>query len=258
MRMLVRLPLTGIVCTVLCALQVSDQKTPPIVAEVQKYLNDRTPTVKRGTEEFYAIASLDQAMKAFNDGNYGIGSVVLLKWKDTIYEYRDRNAMVTGYRLRDHAEARALDRAVVLLSRLKGRSVPETEKARLGSSFKPDGTYGADTDYLKQLPDGLHVFGTLEPCPMCMVMMLNVAVKTSTSLAKDGELKTVDGRTVSDGAAIATDDKFKCAPLVWQSIRDGQGLSFNLYKGDRRLSDFGLRIFLETREKIDEMLARQK
>ena len=34
---------------------------------------------------------------------------------------------------------------------------------------------------------------------MCMVMMLNVAVKSSTSLAKDGELKSVDGRTVSDG-----------------------------------------------------------
>ena len=72
---------------------------------------------------------------------------MLLKWKDTIYEFRDRNAIVIGYRLRDHAEARALDPAVVFLSRLKGRDVPETEQARLGISIKADGTYAADTDF---------------------------------------------------------------------------------------------------------------
>ena len=60
------------------------------------------------------------------------------------------------------------------------------------------------------------------------------------------------------GAAIATDDKFKYAPLVWQSIRDGQGLRFNLYKGDKRPPDLGLRVFLETRQKFDELLAGQK
>jgi len=256
--MLEKLPLTLIASVFLCMLRASDAKGPAVVSEVEKYLSDRKPTVRRGTEEYYALGALEQALKAFNEGNYGIGSVVLLKWKDRIYEFRDRNAMVTGYRLRDHAEARALDRAVVFFGGLKDRAIPEMERARVGSTIRADETYAVDTDYLKELSDGLHVYGTLEPCPMCMIMMLNVAVKTSISLAKDGELRVVEGQTVSDGSAIATDDKFKCAPLAWQSIRKGQGLKFNLYKGDQRLRDLALRIFLETREKIDEMLAEQK
>jgi tRNA(Arg) A34 adenosine deaminase TadA len=238
-------------------LQASDQK-PAIVTEVEKFLSDRGPMVKRGTEEYYALGSLDQALKAFNEGNYGIGSVVLLKWRERIYEFRDRNAMVTGYRLRDHAEARGLDRAVVFLSGLKGRTIAETERARVMNKIEADDSYAADTEYLRQLPEGLHVYGTLEPCPMCMVMMLNVAVKTSISLAKDGEPKVLHGRACSDGAAMATDDKFESAPLVWQRIRDGQGLKFTLYRGEPRLADLGMRIFLDTRERIDEMLAHQK
>jgi len=245
-------------CGVLLGTVRDKEKIPAIVTEVAKYLSDRKPMVKRRTQEFYALGALDQALQAFNEGNYGIGSVVLLKWKGEAYEFRDRNAMVTGYGLRDHAEARALDRAVVFLGVLRDRAVAETERVRVGQNIKPDDTYDLDTDYLKEIPDGLHVYGTLEPCPMCMVMMLNVAVKASTSLAKDGELKVVDGHTVCDGSAIATDDKFKYAPLVWQAIRDGQGLRFNLYKGDQRLCDLALRIFLETREQIDHMLAERK
>jgi tRNA(Arg) A34 adenosine deaminase TadA len=233
-------------------------KTPPIVTKLEAYLRDHKPSVKRGTEQYYAIGSLEQAMNAFNEGNYGIGSVVILKWKGKIHEFRDRNAMVTGYRLRDHAEARALDRAVVFMACLTHRTVPDAERGRVGKNIEPDDSYDADTQYLVNLVDGLHVFGTLEPCPMCMVMMLNVGVKGSRSLAKDGELKVVSGHAVSDGAAMATDDKFEGVPLVWQSIRNGQGLKFELYKADKELSDLALRIFLETREKIDGLLAGQK
>ena len=92
---------------------------------------------------------------------------------------------------------------------------------------------------------------------MCMVMMLNVGVKSSKSLAKDGELKLINGRCVSDGAALATDDKFTGAPAVWQFIRDKQNLHFVLFNQDPKLSDLGARIFLETRQQIDDQLANQ-
>ena len=248
-----------VACMTICLQQDTKREVPAIAVQVEKYLSERKPVVQRGTEEYYALGALDQALKAFNEGNYGIGSVVLLKWRGKVYEFQDRNAMVTGYGLRDHAEARALDRAVVLHSRLKGRTIAEAERARVMNRIDADSSYDADTDYLRGLADGLHVYGTLEPCPMCMLMMINVAVKTSVSLAKDGELEELPDRVCrSDGAAMATDEKFKYAPKVWQQIRDVQGLKFTLYEGDRLLRELGLRIFSETRERIDQMLAQQK
>ncbi|WP_406697074.1 hypothetical protein V5E97_39425 [Singulisphaera sp. Ch08] len=233
-------------------------KKPVVVSEAEAYVKSHNKQAKEGTEEHYALKALDQAVMAFKEGNYGIGAVVLLKWEGKVHEFRDRNAMVTGYRLRDHAEARALDRAVVLFADLKKRKVSEAERARLGKSImKADSTYDANTDFLRKLPDGLHVYGTLEPCPMCMVMMLNLGVQSSTSLAKDGELKLVNGVWTSDGAAIATEDKIKVAPLIWQSFYEKQGLKFRLYKSNDELAKLGLRIFLETRQQIDDMLANQ-
>jgi tRNA(Arg) A34 adenosine deaminase TadA len=256
--MLQKLLLIMVACMTICLQQDTKREVPAIAVQVEEYLRERKPVVLRGTEEFYALGSLEQALKAFNEGNYGIGSVVLLKWRGKVYEFRDRNAMVTGYGLRDHAEARALDRAVVLLSGLKGRTIAETERARVMNRPEEDVSYAVDTDYLRGLADGLHVYGTLEPCPMCMLMMINVAVKTSISLAKDGELETLPDRVFSNGAAMATDEKFKYAPKVWQQIRDVQGLRFTLYEGDRLLRELGLKIFSETRERIDQMLAQQK
>lgn len=194
--------------------------------------------VKPGTEPFYATIALEEALTAFKEGNYGIGSIVILKWKDEVYEFRGRNAMVTGYGLRR-------------------KKVIATGQELAIESVKPERNYKADTPYLKGLADGLHVYGTLEPCPMCMVMMLNVGVKSSQSLAKDGELKLINGHCISDGAALATDDKFTGAPVIWQYIREKQGLRFQLYDQDKRLSDLGRRIFLETRKQIDDLLAGQ-
>src|SRR5262249_36384163 len=147
---------------------IQDEKgqKPPIADEVQTYLNENTARFKRGTEEYYALGSLDEALKAFREGNYGIGAVLLVKWQGRIYAYRDRNAMVTGYGLRDHAEARALDAAAVLTAELEGHTVPESERLRLGKLEEAVAIYPADTDYLRKLQDGIHVYGTLEPCPM--------------------------------------------------------------------------------------------
>lgn len=236
-----------------------DTATPnpsAVAAEVERYLAEIGPQLKRGEELYYAAEALREALLAFKEKNYGIGSITILKWKGMIYEFRGRNAMVSGYGLRDHAEARALERAVAHFAKLRGKIVKEVEDEDL-DDVKPDADYAVQTPYCKSLPDGLHVYGTLEPCPMCMVMMLNAGVKRSISLAKDGELQPLNGRIVSNGAALATDDKFTGAPAVWQYIRNRQRLHFELYYGDSRLADLGLRIFLETRQEIDDWLAQQ-
>jgi hypothetical protein len=44
---------------------------------------------------------------------------------------------------------------------------------------------------------------------------------------------------------------------LWQFFRDKQGLRFTLYDKDPKLSDFGRRIFIETRQQISDMLAKQ-
>lgn len=248
-------------CFVTCTATAQDanrQTAPPpaIVKEVEQYLQKLGPSLQRGTEPYYAAATLEEALKAFKEGNYGIGSVVIVKWKDKAYEFRGRNAMVTGYGLRDHAEARALERAVIYLATLRGKQLL-SEPNTTPNTTEPDRSYPLDTDYLKSLTDGLHIYGTLEPCPMCMIMMLNAGVKSSQSLAKDGELKMVNGHEISDGGATATDDKFPTNPALWQFFRDKQGLRFTLYDKDPQLADFGRRIFLETRQQISDFLAKQ-
>lgn len=232
-------------------------QAPAIVAETEHYLSDIGPNVPIGTERYYAVKALDEALGAFKEGNYGIGAVTIVKWRGQIYEFRGRNAMATGYGLRDHAEARALDRAVVFLSILKGKHVRNPEGGVPRCGLAADASYGVCTPFLESLKDGIHVYGTLEPCPMCMVMMINIGVKSSKSLVKDGESIVKDKHIVSDGAALVTSDKIVGAPMVWQKICQHQGLQFVLYDADKRLCDLSRRIFLETRQQIDDRLGAQ-
>lgn len=154
-----------------------------IQERVKQYLQDSENTYQTGQQEYYARIALDQALKAFEEKNYGIGAVAVMVTESTVEEYHSRNAMITGLGVVDHAETRAL-------LKLKGRE-------------PSDKTYPRNLNkWTSGLPLGISVFGTLEPCPMCTCTLTNVGAKLSVSTVRDGDLIiTAEGYKISNGAA---------------------------------------------------------
>jgi len=217
--------------------------------KVKVYLLQAKGKYEVGQHEYYAWLALEQALKAFEEKNYGIGAVALLVTENDIFEFRARNAMVTGLGVVDHAETRAL-------LKLKGGKQPDYKYPR------------ESNEWTKKLPMGISVFGTLEPCPMCSCTLTNVGAMMSVSTVRDGNLiLNEEGYKISDGAAnvvqykdeeLSVRDKFKIQPKVWQWIQTAHNLKFEILNTeDFTLKDLSMRIFTETREDIDRQLSER-
>ncbi len=199
------------------------------------------PTLRKyfpGQDEYYARVALAQALRAFEEGNYGIGAVAIVVSDDHVQEFRERNAMITGVGVVDHAETRAL--------------------LRIGKT-QPDATYPRDLNALtNKLPEGVSMYGTVEPCPMCVTTLTNVGAKRSVSTVLDGDLiETAEGFYISSGSASAIGQKAKLQPLLWQRIQNLQVLRFTLLEtNDEELKLLSAQIYIETREFIDQELAK--
>jgi tRNA(Arg) A34 adenosine deaminase TadA len=221
--------------------------------QVKIYLLETEGKYQVGQHEYYAWIALSQALKAFEENNYGIGAVAIQVTEKDIFEYRERNAMVTGLGVVDHAETRAL--------------------LKLKSGKQPDYKYPRDmNNWTKSLPKGISVFGTLEPCPMCSCTLTNVGAMLSVSTVRDGNLiVTEQGYKISDGAAnvivykepnVSQEevimDKFKIQPQIWQWIQTAHKLKFEILETtDQELKELSMKIFTETREQIDRQLAER-
>ena len=210
-----------------------------ISSEVEQYLNESAGYYPPGQDEYFARIALEQANIAFREGNYGIGAVAVVATVKKVSEFPNRNAMITGIGVTDHAETRAL------FDIRSGRLPIKTYNRNLNQST-------AD------LPEGISVFGTLEPCPMCDCALTNVGAKLSVSTVLDGQLIQKDGLSLSNGAANAIGEKGNIKPQVWQWIQKESGLVFRLLDTeDTQLVTLSRRIFEETREEIDTVLAQR-
>lgn len=228
-------------------LKIRDRREP-VDQKVAAYLGETKNRFEIGSSEYYARLALEQALLAFREKNYGIGALTVLVQDGTVYEFPSRNAMTSGLGVHDHAEARGLDDCLrYKASALDGRQLPPLELLRT-AFVEPNRKYSKNlNDFTAALPNGVHVFGTLEPCPMCMCMQINAAVKSSTSSALD------------DVAAFAIGNKFVNIPHVWRWIAQEQGLRFNLLNtNDNDLKELSAQIFLETREQIDLQLTQSR
>lgn len=235
-----------------------------VAEQVENFLDRTSQKYSKGSPAYYAREALAQALLAYREGNYGIGAVVVLVYQGQVYEFRGRNAMVTGLGLMDHAEARALQDALAYREWiLRNRPSPDDEKRRRSRIVQPSDIYAVEFNkHTRSLQEGIYVYGTLEPCPMCMSMIINASgTRASVSSFLDGELIEHHDGKVSNGAALAIGDKFNYCPLVWQGIALSKGLTFTLLEGNtadieelRRLSGD---IFLSTRVEIDRALGQR-
>jgi tRNA(Arg) A34 adenosine deaminase TadA len=212
---------------------------PDVATRVEAYLEDKASAHVRGTDGYFAVEALRVALRSFRDGNYGIGAIAVVRRSGTVYEYRAGNAMVSGQGLVDHAETRAL--------------------LRIASGEAADSSYAVPPAVGGVLPeDGIAVYGTLEPCPMCASVMTNAGVARSVSTVVDGRLVHEDLYLVSDGAANVLGDKYKIQPRVWRDIQQGRKLRFELLDiDDPDLAELSQAIFIETRVQIDKQLAER-
>jgi len=214
----------------------------PINKEVAQYLRSTESKFLVGSDEFYGRKALSLALISFQEGNYGIGSVLLQVTPQVINEFHGRNRLITGTpeeKVLGHAETMAVVRSL--------------------KKSQPDESYPRNTTkQSSQLPEGVICYGTLEPCPMCAVVLTNLGAIRSISTVLDGDLIDKDGYRISGGAANAIGEKNKIQPFIWQIIQAARGLSFvQLETNDQDLISLSGRIFTETREEIDRKLSKR-
>jgi tRNA(Arg) A34 adenosine deaminase TadA len=208
------------------------------IAKAERYLSDSAGRYPTGTAEYYARLALAEALAAAGRGNFGIGAVAVVVDGDTVREYRSPNAMFTGVGAIDHAEIRAVLRA------------------KHGS--EPDAVYPRDlNDATRSLPDGLSLFSSVEPCPMCASVLTNVGARSCISTTADGEpVKSGTAVTGSTGAATVIGEKRQLQPEIWQSLQDDLGLNFLLLETeDQELRDLSLAMRELGRNHLDRSIA---
>jgi tRNA(Arg) A34 adenosine deaminase TadA len=209
-----------------------------VVQAVRAYLERTRSAFQEGQDAYYARGALQQAMIAHLEGNYGIGAVAVVVGETDVAEYPARNAMVTGEGILDHAETRAV------------------LAVRRGDSFSSV-TPRAASRYTQAMERGVTVFGTIEPCPMCVAVMTNGGVRRSVSTVQDGDLVTVDGLTSSDGGSTVLGEKWRSQPWYWRDLQERVGIRFELAEVDPELRELSAALFLRTAAGTTERLANR-
>jgi tRNA(Arg) A34 adenosine deaminase TadA len=217
---------------------MSDSRQPG-ARSAAAYLRMTADRYVVGQEEYYARLALEQAVIASSEGNYGIGAIAVVVTDTEVLEYPARNAMLTGLGVVDHAETRAILAA-------RGDALPARRWPRDANAF----TAG--------LPLGTSVYGTLEPCPMCVCALTNGGVVRSVSTVPDGALVQLGEVMTSDGGSTVLGEKWYLQPHNWRWLQQRIGLRFDVAEiEDETLRDLSWRVFVDTARKLDEQVARR-
>lgn len=217
--------------------------------KVEIYLQRTEKTYEVGEPEYYGRLALKQALAACREGNYGIGAVAILIHDGIVEEFHNRNAMLTGVGVTDHAESRVLVDAVRWrIANLDQRQIDHAEALR-SALVNPVTRYTTDstasmTSLAERLGNGIHVFGSLEPCQMCVAQIFNSGSKSSWSIAED-----------EFGGALLN-GKFDRLPPIFPTLIRQAGQRFGFISdGDPDLVALSNEIFLHSRQLIDGHLA---
>lgn len=173
---------------------------------------------------------------ASRQGNYGIGAVAVVTDGHMVEEFPAGSAMASGMGVVDHAETRAL--------------------LAVGSASPPAAEYSLPAD-MACPPPGLTVYGTLEPCPLCVCAMTNAGVVRSVSAVLDGRLVEEGGWVTTDGSAHAIGAKSVLQPRVWREIQRNRSMSFELLAHDPDLAELSWEIFAASRQNVDDLISNR-
>lgn len=211
-----------------------------IAARVQGYLDRTENTFQPGSDLYYARKALVVALTSYRHGNFGIGAVAVVRSGSTADLFYGENGMAKPNAIIEHAEIRALLRIAV------GEKPDHTIEL-------PKPSQSTDTTYCDIETT---VYGTIEPCPMCVCAMTNAGVRRSVSTCIDGTLESQGDYLVSTGAANVLADKYETQPQVWKDIQQIRGLRFELLAPtNQELRDLSWKIMIASRAKVDQVLA---
>jgi len=165
-----------------CGIRPTDAKAV-ILQKIKTYLDAYRPDPER-SEDAYARAAVDQALKGVMTGGYGIGAV-LVDSKGKIL-HGAYNAQLQRGRSDLHAEMN-------LLTEFEDLPQFRTYKAKAG--FTGEG----NTIYTEQL----RLYTSAEPCPMCFIRVA---------------IAGVDTRYVTTGPDDGMNNRAACLPKFWYEL----------------------------------------
>lgn len=151
--------------------------TPSFLAEIQRQIDAYTPDW-RFPDDPFVLATIREALRGARERNGGIGACLVEKATGRIVELGHNSQYEPYFRSDLHAE-------MDLLTRYE-------ERMRITRSRNPDDPTYRDPRRMQ----GLVLYSSLEPCPMCLTRIINAGVKEVYYAAPDktgGMASRIDG-----------------------------------------------------------------
>lgn len=187
--------------------EIKDEKALRFLEDNYVLAHEMLVTSDAGSQQEYLAMSVLEAMVALRKGNYGIGAVYSIKRGDKEFLISGQNTLFTQGHAHGHAEHGAMKNVVNLAhGRIEDMEHVIAVRERVDESDK----------------DHAELTTTLEPCPMCMLGMLNHAGQT-------GHLfdKALIGAQ-DPGGAFWLNHPQKKLPPVWVNILKRSGIELNV------------------------------
>jgi tRNA(adenine34) deaminase len=164
------------------------QSLPPDIVEIEKGILAYVPDARYVDDPFVLVA-VKESLAAFKEGNGGVGACLVHEGTGKIVE-RGRNRQFRPHFRSDlHAEMDLLTRFEerVKAPRLDDLTVPQAHQRKI---------------------EGLVLYTSVEPCPMCLSRIINIGLKKTYYAAPDP----------SGGMAL----KIQNLPAFWQELAAGR------------------------------------
>ena len=195
-----------------CVLAQADEKQPSTnsLEKLEERIASFSPDPKYRDDKAIVI-TLKEAVAAAREGNYGVGACLIHEATGAVRQCGHNRVFKPYFRSDLHAEMDALTR------------YEEKVKAQTAKT------------------EGLILYTSLEPCPMCFARIITSGIKKVYYLAPDPK-----------GGMV---HRYKYLPPIWQEI--GAGRIYGPAQCSPELKDIALEVFLFSSFLLDERLKKE-
>jgi tRNA(Arg) A34 adenosine deaminase TadA len=184
-----------------------------LARNTRSLLREQARLVKPGSRNEYLLILLAGALEACERGDYPIGAVAAVRYQDIEVLSVGVNSLFSRVDPRGHAEANALARLAGLAHSEDSRDGVPLLKwpgvARLLQSA--EGVYCRRIEWLEDQASSI-LYTSLEPCPMCTVILLNAGVHRVVVAERDQLAGALSSKGVHH------------MPPLWIDMAKGQGI----------------------------------